>query len=144
MTFFERCLATTLKPMVLKRRSRACGSGWQYSTNSKPSVPIGFSSEISAGGASCGNGPMVFLLSCLQCGRPLHMKQTHSPCGGCSSSSGSVRLVGRRGVLESLELGAGCLHRDDLRIGIERNIEAPGVEDLRHEINIRQRDLGPE
>src|SRR3954452_16438932 len=49
--------------MTLNRRSSAPGSGWQNSTNSKPSVPIGFSSEIAGGAASCGNGPMARLLS---------------------------------------------------------------------------------
>ena len=35
------------------------GSGPVYSTNSNPSVPIGFSVLIAAAGASCGNGPMT-------------------------------------------------------------------------------------
>src|SRR5918993_706317 len=45
--------------MTLNSRSSSEGSGWQNSTNSKPSVPIGFSSEIAGGGASCGKGPMA-------------------------------------------------------------------------------------
>jgi predicted amidohydrolase len=36
--------------------------GWANSTNSKPLVPAGLSSEILARGASWGNGPIVSLL----------------------------------------------------------------------------------
>src|ERR1700722_16196102 len=43
VTFFERCRATTGNPRRSKSARRACGSGAAYSTNSKPSVPIGFS-----------------------------------------------------------------------------------------------------
>ena len=44
--------ATGVKPIVLNRLRSVSGSGCAYSTNSKPSVPAGFCSEIRAGGAS--------------------------------------------------------------------------------------------
>src|SRR5713226_9568567 len=45
VTFFDRCRATTGKPSRSNRMRNSCGSGAVYSTNSKPSVPIGFDSE---------------------------------------------------------------------------------------------------
>src|SRR5260221_13298083 len=41
-TSLERCLATFTKPMLSNSRPSASGSGAVYSTNSKPSVPMGF------------------------------------------------------------------------------------------------------
>ena len=54
VTSFERCCATAANPMVSNSRQSFSGSVEAYSTNSKPSVPIGLSSLIVAGGASCG------------------------------------------------------------------------------------------
>ena len=45
---------------------------------------------------------------------------------------------------KALMLGAGRIHRGDLRISVERNVEAPRIEDLRHEIDIGERDPGAE
>src|SRR5262245_33880983 len=45
--------------MRVKRSRSFSGSGWENSTNSNPSVPAGLSLVISAGGASCGKGPMA-------------------------------------------------------------------------------------
>src|SRR5690606_23570302 len=51
--------ATGLYPMRANSSSSLSDSGWANSTNSKPSVPAGLSAEITAGGASCGNGPIL-------------------------------------------------------------------------------------
>ena len=42
-TFFERCLDTAVKPISSNRPFSRSGSGEVNSTNSKPSVPSGFS-----------------------------------------------------------------------------------------------------
>src|SRR5262245_45675547 len=44
-TSLERCRATRTKPMLSNSRPSASGSGAVYSTNSKPSVPIGFTAS---------------------------------------------------------------------------------------------------
>src|SRR6056297_989762 len=49
--------------MRVKSARSSSGSGCANSTNSKPSVPAGFSGEISDFGAEWGNGPMMRLLS---------------------------------------------------------------------------------
>jgi len=54
--------ATGTYPISLNSACNCSGCGWAYSTNSKPSVPIGLASDIVAAGASCGNGPMAKLL----------------------------------------------------------------------------------
>src|SRR5688572_23967595 len=46
VTFLLRCRATTGKPRRSNRLRSSWGSGAVYSTNSNPSVPIGFVSEI--------------------------------------------------------------------------------------------------
>ena len=46
VTFLERCRATTGKPSRSNRLRSSCGSGAVYSTNSKPSVPIGLSADL--------------------------------------------------------------------------------------------------
>src|SRR5258707_10645698 len=46
-TSLERCLATFTKPMLSNSRPSASGSGAVYSTNSKPSVPMGFAVSAS-------------------------------------------------------------------------------------------------
>src|SRR3954452_6817103 len=59
VTALERWRATGAKPIVSNSWPRAAGSGWQNSTNSNPSVPIGLSGVMAGGGASCGKGPMA-------------------------------------------------------------------------------------
>src|SRR5215467_3635608 len=48
VTFFERWRATAGKPRRSNRLRSSCGSGAVYSTNSNPSVPIGFITEVAA------------------------------------------------------------------------------------------------
>ncbi len=55
VTFLLRWRAATGKPMRSNSVRSSSGSGAVYSTNSKPSVPIGLSKR-SAMVASCGNG----------------------------------------------------------------------------------------
>ena len=55
-------------------------------------------------------------------------------------SSGRIGLVGRCGILKGLVRGAGRIHRDDLWIGIELDVEASRIGDLRHEIDVGQSD----
>src|SRR5882672_11366676 len=67
VTFLERCRARARKPMLSNSVRRACGSGAVYSTNSKPSVPIGLCSafivaltclkEVRYSNAGCRQGP---------------------------------------------------------------------------------------
>jgi len=54
-------VAHTPKVMVSNKLPSAFGSSAAYSTNSKPSVPIGLSALTAATDASCGNGPMAEL-----------------------------------------------------------------------------------
>src|SRR6218665_3244162 len=44
-TFLDLCVAVFLKPRLVNSVTSSCGFLWQYSTNSKPSVPIGFSNK---------------------------------------------------------------------------------------------------
>src|SRR3979409_777234 len=60
--FLVRWRATGAYPMSLNNACSASGCGCAYSTNSKPSVPIGLSALTVAAGASCGNGPMADLI----------------------------------------------------------------------------------
>src|SRR5665213_2779411 len=46
-TSLDRCRATFTKPMLSNSRPSAAGSGAVYSTNSKPSVPIGLIASAS-------------------------------------------------------------------------------------------------
>src|SRR5678815_3595337 len=46
VTFLLRCCATTGKPSRSNRLRSSCGSGAAYSTNSKPSVPIGLAATL--------------------------------------------------------------------------------------------------
>ena len=48
VTSLDRCFATATKPMLSNSAPSAAGSGAVYSTNSKPSVPIGLISSIPA------------------------------------------------------------------------------------------------
>src|SRR3979490_233555 len=80
--FLVRWRATGAYPISLNSACSCSGRGCAYSTNSKPSVPIGLSAEIVAAGASCGNGPMADLLdlSALIFSRPernVHAKSRH-------------------------------------------------------------------
>src|ERR671917_845184 len=132
--------------MVLNSLSSCCGSGWQNSTNSKPSVPMGFSSERVGGGASCGNGP-IWISSCHAFGPlgPSSRWTTHPPQRRTRSCySGRVRLARRSGILKGFKAGASRIDGCDLGVSVERDVEAPGIEDLRHEVNVRQGDAGAE
>src|SRR3954469_12226570 len=60
-TSFERCRATFTKPMLSNSRPSASGSGAVYSTNSKPSVPMGLT-----GSASSSLGSLTFAMFDLQ------------------------------------------------------------------------------
>src|SRR6185436_9350177 len=54
-------------------------------------------------------------------------------CGNRRAFSFGVRLLGRLGAVEALELHAGIEHAHCRGIGCEVAIEALGVEDLRHQ-----------
>src|SRR6516225_4053497 len=58
----DLCRATGVNPIDLNSACSSAGLGWAYSTNSNPSVPIGFVASTFGGGASCGNGPICLLL----------------------------------------------------------------------------------
>ena len=60
-TSLERCRATFTKPMLSNSRPSASGSGEVYSTNSKPSVPIGL-----IGSASSSLGSLTLAMIDLQ------------------------------------------------------------------------------
>ena len=59
VTFLERWRPPAQNPWARTARAIPQDSGCAYSTNSKPSVPIGLSALTVAAGASCGNGPMA-------------------------------------------------------------------------------------
>ena len=59
---------------------------------------------------------------------------------GASRALG-VRLIFRPRLVERRKLGAGGIGRDDLRIAVERHLQAARVVDLRHQADVRQRDL---
>ena len=60
--FLSGDVPSGVKPITLNRWSSASGSGWQNSTNSNPSVPMGLSSEISGGRGIVGERTHWFLL----------------------------------------------------------------------------------
>src|SRR5690606_12500683 len=60
VTSFERWRATAAKPIDWNSAPSACGSGAVYSTNSKPSVPIGLTASIAAGSAICCRVPIAY------------------------------------------------------------------------------------
>ena len=51
-----------------------------------------------------------------------------------------VGRIFRAGLLEGLEFGAGRVDRGDFGIGVERNFEAPRIEDLWHQADVGETD----
>src|SRR6478609_7761074 len=93
VTFLLLCRATSGKPIFVKSERSSSISGAVYSTNSKPSVPIGFSSPKGPFSATCVAMSVSFAAQ-------LRLEQTHfkaswldvscamwvrRPNGGCTS-----------------------------------------------------------
>jgi hypothetical protein len=70
VTFLWRWRAIAVKPMLSNSAPSAFGSGAAYSTNSKPSVPIGLSQGVNFMRVSCNNSaqysPAAAALNCKQ------------------------------------------------------------------------------
>ena len=67
VTFLCRCLAIATKPMLSNKQPSAAGSGAAYSTNSKPSVPIGFSQGVNCMRGSCAAGWRAWVNAAVYC-----------------------------------------------------------------------------
>src|SRR3954467_11824425 len=102
--FLRLWRATGAKPISLNSACNSSGLGWAYSTNSKPSVPIGLSALMVAAGASCGNGPMAespcfVALSFRHILRKVHAKESRF-------GYDDAQLVHRMGLLRMIPVDA--------------------------------------
>ena len=86
-----------------------------------------------------------FLLLLRLCrSRGLSAATTHPALGGCAFGQTASGWLAGAAFWKALCAGAGRIHGGDLRVSVERNVEAPRIEDLRNEIDIGERGPGAE